>query len=89
MRLKDKYHLGNDKYLLHISSANWHNKKPIDSNKRLKLLFIDRIVIAKTEGVTDQIVIKNLICLSKGLFRGRFNMTPQYIAPRNVKIIDP
>ena len=57
MRLKNKYQLGNDKYLLHISSTNWHKKKLIHSAKRLKLFFIDRIIIAKIEGVTDQMII--------------------------------
>ena len=89
MRLKGKYQLGNDKYLLNISSTNWHSKKPIESIKRLKLLLIDKTVIPKIEGKTDQMIIKNFIFSGIKLFGGKFNIAPQYIAPKKVSIIDP
>ena len=84
-----KYKKGYNKYFLHFSSTNWHNMKPVDSIKRLKLLSINKTVIPKIEGVTDQMIIKNLIRSWIWLFLSKFNIEPQYIAPKNVKIIDP
>ena len=89
MRLRDKYQVGNNKYLLKVSSNSWHNKNPTDSIKRLKLLLIDKIVSPKIEGATDHIIIKNLIFSGIELFGGKFKIAPQYNAPKNVNIIDP
>ena len=40
-RLKNKYQIGNLKYLLKISSTNIDNKKPKLSNKTDAICFID------------------------------------------------